>query len=154
VISDPEIVHAIDRYFASGGVIHYIPFGVSGFADAMMVADARHYAYLGWLRRYGERQLPADALVYLRAGLVTIVQARAPVVWSTVAVLGRRDADTARIAQTISATESSVRRTLELLSCRGHVRRVRVQGRVRYEAVGESPPDWREFMERAPQFAA
>jgi hypothetical protein len=144
---DAATVEAIDRYFESGGVIHRIPFGVSGFEMFWEDAAHRRFAFVGWLRKYGEHRLPTDALDCLQAGLLTIVQARAPLVWITAFDLGPDNATAHAIAKNIHATDASVRRSLELLECRRYILRLfRRGGRVSFQALGTRAPDWRQFM--------
>jgi hypothetical protein len=153
VIHDPAIVQAIDVYFANGGTVHRIPFGVSGIHDFRFECNARHFGFLGWAHRYGRGGLPAEAIEFLEAGRLTTVQVRAPIVWETMRAAGPYGLPAREISECMQVAETSVRRSLSLLEVFKYAASHRRQRFVFYRALGERAPDWRMFM-ATPRLAA
>jgi len=144
MIRDVAILAAIELYFAKGGEIHRYPSGVSG--RQIVDHDFRRFAYSRWVRRYGHELLPREALHCLELGIITVTEARTPIVWTTVRLLGIELATCNAVAASMRTGETSARRSLEMLEYRNYVFRDRRHGRDFFGVLGERAPHWREFI--------
>lgn len=143
MLPEPERVLVV-RYLAKGGMVIHIPFGVSGAAWlTRFTAAARGAGKLGWIRRYGIGQVPADAVGAILDGRIPITAARVTKVWR--AARAPDGAPLSWIAHRVGVHRSSVERTLQLLLESGDVERANVSGSPRYRAVGAAAPHWSEF---------
>jgi hypothetical protein len=140
-------MRAVQIYLDNGGTIQPVPFGLSGIHESNFICNSRHFGFMAWVRRYGRAALPFEAIEYLEAGRLTVVQCQAPVVWVTLDRAKPDGLGTVAISTTIRIAEAAVRRSLSLLERHELIDSYRVSRHVRYRAIGERAPNWKTFMQ-------
>lgn len=130
----------IASYVARGGVIHRVPFGVSGLSARRQARDA---ARAGNLRKYGMPFVPVAARALVIAGRITIAEARIDLVFAALLDGAPTLTD---LSATLNMSPHRMRAVVELLERDGYVKR---EARALRVLATPQRPSWTNYVRAA-----
>jgi hypothetical protein len=139
-----------NQYVAAGGEIHWYPELFSGIVlreRVKLLERARRKSIAGWLARFGLNRIPDEALPFVMESRLSVPAARVGLIW--VAARDREPVRIATIAERVHLDPKGCRRTAIILVAAGRMTVASEPSGARYLSLGDTEPDWREFMRAA-----
>lgn len=149
---DPILDLLLAEFFARGGTVIHVPFGVSGYARAFRDC-ATDYGRTGWMKRHGLRRVPDDARPFVLSGEISLAQARAPLVWQALHRIDGGMAHAEALSIELRLARLSVVAALDILLLGNWVMPAQRRSFTVYRPIGEMP-DWRTFLKPIQREAA